>query len=389
MLGHATRTARVQPADRSMANPMELERLDVAVIGAGVIGLAVARALALAGREVTVLESEPGIGVHTSSRNSEVIHAGIYYPTGSLKARLCVAGRTALYGYCEAREVGHARLGKIIVAVHDEEIAALERIKAQAEANGVHDLKWLDVAEVRSLEPAVTCVRGLLSPSTGIVDSHGLMNAFRLDAERAGAHVVVSTPIVSGEVHDDGIVLRTGGSDPTKVLCRSVVNCAGLWAQEIARRIEGLPASSIPQGWYAKGHYFVLSGKSPFSRLVYPIPVAGGLGVHVTMDLAGQARFGPDVSWVESIDYGFDETRAASFYPAIRTYFPALAEGALEPGYTGIRPKLSPAGAPAHDFVVQGPGDHRVPGLVNLYGIESPGLTASLALADQVKALLT
>jgi len=371
-----------------MATLMDLEHLDVAVIGAGVIGLAVARALAHAGCEVMVLEGESAIGVHTSSRNSEVIHAGIYYPTGSKKARLCVAGRQALYDYCERHDVGHKRIGKIIVAVHDEEIGALERIKAQAEANGVSDMKWLDAADVRALEPAVAAVRGLLSPSTGIVDSHGLMSAFRRDAENAGAQVVVATSVVSGKVHDRGIVLSTGGPDPTTVLCRAVVNSAGLWAQEVARKIEGVPPGSIPGTWFAKGHYFVLAGKSPFNRLIYPVPVAGGLGVHVTMDLAGQARFGPDVSWVQSIDYGFDEKRATSFYPAIRTYYPHLADGALEPGYTGIRPKLGAAGTPAQDFLIQGPAEHEVAGLVNLYGIESPGLTAALAIADEVKALV-
>jgi L-2-hydroxyglutarate oxidase LhgO len=366
----------------------ELHRLDVAVVGGGVIGLAVARALALAGREVMVLESEPSVGLHTSSRNSEVIHAGIYYPTGSKKARLCVAGKVALYDYAEQSDVPHKRVSKIIVATRDEEIPTLEKLKAQAEANGVGDLIWLDQADVRALEPAVVCVRGLLSPSTGIIDSHGFMSALRRDATREGATVLVSTPVLAGRLRDDGIELSIGGADPATVLCAGVINAAGLWAQAIAGSIEGLPKPTIPGSWFAKGHYFTLAGRSPFSRLVYPVPVPGGLGVHVTLDLAGKARFGPDVSWVDGIDYAFDEGRAAAFYPAIRNYFPSIAAGSLEPGYTGIRPKLGPASSPAHDFVVQGPAEHGIAGLVNLYGIESPGLTAALALADEVRALM-
>jgi L-2-hydroxyglutarate oxidase LhgO len=366
-----------------------MERLDVVVIGAGVIGLAVARVLALAGREVVVLETERTIGAHTSSRNSEVIHAGIYYPTGSLKARFCVAGKTALYEYCQRQNVAHAKLGKLIVATRDEEIPALERIEAQARANGVDDLGWLDRADVHSLEPAVSCVKALLSPSTGIVDSHGLMSALRREAEGAGAQVVVTTPVVSGKVRDDGLELSTGGVAPTTVRCSAVVNAGGLRAQEVARAIAGLPESTIPPAFFAKGHYFLLSGRAPVSRLVYPVPVPGGLGIHVTLDLAGQARFGPDVVWTDGIDYSFDEGRAAAFHTAIRGYLPSVAIEHLAPGYTGIRPKLGPAGAPAQDFLIQGPADHGVPGLVNLYGIESPGLTASLAVADHVRALLS
>jgi L-2-hydroxyglutarate oxidase LhgO len=366
----------------------ELDRLDVAVIGGGVIGLAVARSLALAGREVMVLEAERMVGMHTSSRNSEVIHAGIYYTPGSLKARFCVAGKAALYSYAAGADVAHARLGKIIVATRDEEIPTLEKLKAQAEANMVTDLTWLDQADVRALEPAVVCVRGLLSPSTGIVDSHGLMNALRRDATNEGASVLVSTPVLGGRIRDDGIELSIGGSDPTTVVCSRVVNAAGLWAQKIAASIAGVPKSSIPGCFFAKGHYFTLPGRSPFSRLVYPVPVPGGLGVHVTLDLAGKARFGPDVSWVDEIDYALDESRAESFYPAIRSYYPSLADGSLEPGYTGIRPKLGPKTSPAHDFVLQGPSDHGVAGLVNLYGIESPGLTAALAIADEVREKL-
>ncbi len=370
--------------------PMEdLERLDVVVIGGGVIGLGVARALALAGREVTVLEAEPAIGLHTSSRNSEVIHAGIYYPTGSLKAQLCVAGKLALYEYCTGEDVPHARLGKIIVATREEETPVLQKIEAQARANGVHDLEWLDERQTRELELQVKAVRGLFSPSTGIVDSHALMHALRRDAERAGARVVLRTPVLGGEVRGDCIKLSTGGAEPMELLSRAVINAAGLAAQEVSHRIAGVPKNAIPGRHFAKGHYFVLGGRAPFSHLVYPVPVPGGLGVHVTLDLAGQARFGPDVSWVDGIDYSFDEGRALAFYAAIRAYFPALADGALQPGYTGIRPKLAPEGAPPHDFVIQGPGDHGVPGLVNLYGIESPGLTATLALAERVRATLS
>jgi L-2-hydroxyglutarate oxidase LhgO len=326
--------------------------------------------------------------MHTSSRNSEVIHAGIYYTPGSLKARFCVSGKHALYEYASRSDVAHARLGKIIVATRDEEIPTLEKLKAQAELNGVNDLTWLDQADVRALEPAVTSVRGLLSPSTGIVDSHGLMQALRRDATLAKADVLLSSPVLGGRVRDDGIELSIGGADPTRVLCAGVVNSAGLWAQKIAASIEGVPKPTIPGTFFAKGHYFTLAGRSPFSRLVYPVPVPGGLGVHVTLDLGGRARFGPDVSWVDAIDYAFDESRTASFYPAIRSYFPSLADGTLEPGYTGIRPKLGPKTSPPHDFVVHGPSEHGVAGLVNLYGIESPGLTAALALAEEVRALM-
>jgi L-2-hydroxyglutarate oxidase LhgO len=369
-----------------MTTPLEL---DAVVIGGGVIGLAVARALALSGREVTLLEAESSLGSHSSSRNSEVIHAGIYYAPGSLKARACVLGRRAMYEYCARQGVAHERLGKIIVATRDEEIQTLERLKLQAEANGVDDLVWLDAAEISAHEPLVSGVRGLLSPSTGIVDSHEFMASLRRDAEIRGAQVVVSSPVLGGRVVADGIELEIGGPEPVTALCRSVVNAAGLRAQDVARSIAGIPPDTIPGQYFAKGHYFVLAGRAPFKRLVYPVPVAGGLGVHLTLDLAQQARFGPDVSWLDGVDYSFDERRSESFYAAIRSYFPALAQGSLLPGYTGIRAKLGPAGAPAQDFVVQGPALHGVPQLLNLYGIESPGLTASLALADYALATLS
>ncbi len=369
-----------------MASGLEL---DAVVIGGGVVGLAIARALALAGREVTLIEAETRLGSHSSSRNSEVIHAGIYYAPGSLKARLCVAGRHALYDYCEREGVAHERLGKIIVASREDEIPALERLKAQAEANGVDDLAWLDERDIAALEPAVSAKRGLLSPSTGIIDSHAFMSMLRRDAERAGASVVVSTPVLGGRIGSRGIELDIGGEEALTAQCRTVVNAAGLRAQEVARSIRGVPAASIPAQHFAKGHYFVLNGKAPFQRLIYPIPAPGGLGVHVTLDLGKQARFGPDVSWLDGVDYAFDESRSESFYQAIRDYFPGLAADSLTPGYTGIRPKLGPAGAPVADFVVQGPALHGVPNLLNLYGIESPGLTSSLALAEHALHVLS
>jgi L-2-hydroxyglutarate oxidase LhgO len=365
-----------------------VDELDVAVIGAGVVGLAVARALALRGREVVVLEAEPAIGTHTSSRNSEVIHAGIYYPTGSLKARLCVAGKHALYAYCADHDVPHRRIGKVIVAGTDAERPILDRYRAQASANGVDDLVPLSRAEVRALEPDVECVAGMLSPSTGIVDSHVFMRALQTDLEGAGGRVLLATPVVGGGARAGGVMIEVGGREPFAVLCRSVINSAGLFAQDVARRLDGLAAEAIPPQHFAKAHYFTLAGRSPFRRLVYPLPVPGGLGIHVTLDMGGQARFGPDVEWVDGVDYTFDETRAPAFYAAIRSYFPALADGALNPGYTGVRPKLAPAGAAAKDFMIQGPAEHGVPGLVNLYGIESPGLTAALAIGGEVAALL-
>jgi L-2-hydroxyglutarate oxidase LhgO len=376
-----------------VSGPESDAAVDVAVIGAGVIGLAVARALARAGRAVVVLEAANAIGTETSSRSSEVIHAGFYYPTGSLKARLCVAGKHALYDYCAVRGVAHRRLGKLVVATTEAEVATLDQYAAQGRASGVDDLRLLEPDEARALEPDVglRCLRALHSPSTGIVDSHGLMRALETDARAGGADVALSSPVAGGVVTDDGIVLRVGGASPTTIRCAAVVNAAGLWAQPFARALEGLGAATIPPGYYAKGHTFLLRGPSPFRGLVYPVAVAGGLGVHVTLDLDGRARFGPDVSWVDRVDYTFDASRAPSFYAAIRRYWPGLPDGALEPGQTGIRPKLGPAGAGAQDFIdflVQGPREHGVRGLVNLYGIESPGLTAALALADAVVDLL-
>jgi L-2-hydroxyglutarate oxidase LhgO len=365
-----------------------MDRVDIAIVGAGVVGLAVARALARSGREVVVIEKEPGIGRHTSSRNSEVIHAGFYYPPGSNKARLCVAGRHAMYRYCEENEIAHRRLGKLLVATRDDEIPALEKLRAQAEQNGVDDLAWLDAAELRALEPALAGVCAIHSPSTGILNSDELMRALRRDAEAEGAQIALGTAFLRGRAAEHGVVLSTSGNGAATLLASMVVNAAGPWAPSVARSIQGVPAATIPTAYFAKGHYASLRGRAPFARLVYPVPVPGGLGVHYTLDLGGQARFGPDVTWVDGVDYVYDERRLQAFYSTIRRYYPGLADGDLGPGHTGVRPKIVPAGAPDADFVIQGPSVHGVPGLVNLFGIESPGLTASLALAEEVRLVL-
>jgi L-2-hydroxyglutarate oxidase LhgO len=364
------------------------EKIDCAVIGAGVVGLAIARRLAMSGREVVILEAEEAFGTHTSSRNSEVMHAGIYYPTGSLKARLCVAGRKALYQYCAEHDVNHKRIGKVIVATDHDQIAGLDKYRKQAEINGVDDLRPLSADELAELEPAVRGVAGFLSPSTGIIDSHGLMLAYLGDAEQNGAALALASPVVSGEVTDSGILLHVGGSEAMSILCNTVVNAAGLHAQAVARGIHGVPAQTVPPTYYAIGHYYTLTGAAPFRRLIYPVARRDWLGVHVTIDLGGQVKFGPDFSWIDSVDYRFDESRAQAFYEAIRRYYPGLQDGALQPGYTGIRPKIHGPDAAAPDFVIQGPREHGVAGLVSLYGIESPGLTSSLAIADHVAELL-
>jgi L-2-hydroxyglutarate oxidase LhgO len=359
-----------------------VDRVEAAVIGAGVVGLAVARALATAGREVLILEAEDAIGTHTSSRNSEVIHAGIYYPQGSLKARACVEGRERLYDYCADRGVPHQRCGKLIVATDAAQLGELEGIRRRAHTNGVTDVVHVSAAQARAMEPELHCVAALHSPSTGIIDSHALMLAYLGDAERAGAMLALKSSLERGVVRTGGIELHVAGAEP--ILAEQVVNSAGLRAPSLAQRIAGFPAELAPPELYAKGNYYTLSMRTPFSRLVYPVPEPGGLGVHVTLDLGGRARFGPDVEWVDGIDYTVDPSRAERFYAAIRRYWPGLPDGALEPGYAGIRPKISGRDAPAADFVVQGPRTHGVPGLVNLFGIESPGLTASLPLADAV-----
>jgi L-2-hydroxyglutarate oxidase LhgO len=359
-----------------------VEKLDAVVIGAGVVGLAVARALALTGREVVILEAEDAIGTHTSSRNSEVIHAGIYYPKGSLKARSCVEGKHLLYEYCVAHGVPHRRSGKLIVAADETQVGELENIQKRAHANGVTDVVWMTRAQALAVEPELSCVAALYSPSTGIIDSHALMLAYLGDAEAQGAMLALKSPLQRVEVRNEGFVLHVDGSDP--VSTSVLINSAGLRAPTVARRMEGYRAELAPREFYAKGNYYSLARRSPFSRLVYPVPEPGGLGVHVTLDLAGQARFGPDVEWTERIGYDVDPRRADRFYAAIRRYWPGLPDGALLPGYSGIRPKTAGPGEPAPDFQIQGPSAHGVPGLVHLFGIESPGLTSSLALADRV-----
>ncbi len=364
------------------------ETVDCVVIGAGVVGLAVARRMALAGHEVVMLEAAETIGTETSSRNSEVIHAGIYYPRGSVKARLCVAGKWALYEFCEGHGVPHRRCGKFIVATSDDQMPELERLMQAAANNGVGDLEWRTPDEVHSEEPAVFCVGALWSPSTGIIDSHGLMLAYQGDAEANGAMIAFNSPVVGGQVTDHGIELSVGGGEPTSIATRLLINAAGLHAQRVAASIAGIPPETVPPCYYAKGSYYSLVGKPPFRRPIYPVPGRASLGVHVTVDLGGQVRFGPDVEWVDTLDYDVDPARADVFYDAVRKYYPALADGAIQPGYAGIRPKLQAPGEAARDFLIQGPAEHGVAGLVNLYGIESPGLTASLAIADEVAELL-
>jgi len=369
-----------------------MDSIDACVIGAGVVGLAVGRALAQRGLETVVLERADAIGTATSSRNSEVIHAGIYYAAGSLKARLCVRGRSLLYAYCASHGVAHARCGKLIVASGEAQRAALYQIEQAARRNGVDDLRWLEAAEALALEPALQADAALLSPSTGIVDSHGLMLSLQGGLEAQGGALALCSPVQGLSSRADGHVLQVGGDTPMELHCRIVVNAAGLWAPGLAARHAGLATRPLPQARYAKGSYFALAGRSPFSRLVYPVPEAGGLGVHLTLDLAGQARFGPDVEWItpdtpEAIDYRVDPHRADGFYAAIRRYWPDLPDGALQPAYSGVRPKLAlPGEAPGavHDFLIEGRAAHGLPGLVNLFGIESPGLTASLAIAEEV-----
>lgn len=364
-----------------------MDTFDCAVIGAGVVGLAVARALALQGREVIVLEAEGAIGTGTSSRNSEVIHAGIYYPEGSLKARLCVQGKAMLYAYAQERKVPHRRCGKLIVATAPEQLAALDGIVDKARRNGVDDLVPLDADAARALEPALHCLAALHSPSTGIVDSHAFMLSLQGDLENAGGVLALKSAVDRAACGNGSIDLIA--SDGTALRCRTVVNAAGLAAPRLAARFAGLSAAHVPTPSFAKGNYFTLSGRAPFSHLIYPVPEPGGLGIHLTLDLGGQAKFGPDVQWVDSPDdLVVDPVRGESFYGEVRRYWPALPEGALQAGYAGIRPKLSGADMPASDFVIAGPATHGVPGLVNLFGIESPGLTSSLAIAEYVTQII-
>ncbi|UCE31556.1 MAG: NAD(P)/FAD-dependent oxidoreductase [Burkholderiales bacterium] len=369
-----------------------MESIDTLVVGAGVIGLAIARALAATGRELVIVEAQDTFGTVTSARNSEVLHAGIYYAPGSLKARLCVAGRRQLVEYARRHGIGHRLCGKFIVAQEDVEIAALERIEARAQACGVDTLCWLSAPEARAREPRLVCRKALWSPDTGVIDSHGLMLSLLGEAEDRGAALALRSRVLRGRIAADGHseleVQVVGESEPTRLRCRELVNAAGLEAQHLAHRIEGLPQERIPPRHLAKGCYFTLSGRSPFASLIYPIPTEAGLGTHLTLDLAGQARFGPDVEWVDEIDYRVNPARAAGFYADIRRYWPELPDGALQPGYAGVRPKVVGPGADAGDFRVLGPGDLGVAGQVHLFGIESPGLTAALAIAEHVVQLL-
>jgi L-2-hydroxyglutarate oxidase LhgO len=368
---------------RAAADRVEADRVETIVVGAGVVGLAVARALALAGQEVLLLEAETAFGTVTSARNSEVIHAGIYYATGSLKARLCVAGRERLYAYCEARGIAHRQTGKLILATTEAERPVLERYRAQALANGAGELTPLDRSAIAAREPDVSAVAGLFSPRTGIVDSHGLMTALLGDLEAAGGLLVCRTPVLGARVLAAGFELMTGGDAPLRLRCRRLVNAAGHGAQAFAAAVAGHPAGRIPPRFLARGRYYGYAA-APFRHLVYPVAEAGGLGVHATLDLGGGVRFGPDVAWIDTLDHSFEDDARDRFAAAIRRWFPALEADRLVPGYTGVRPKLVGPGESAADFRIDGPEAHGVPGLVQLYGIESPGLTASLALADEV-----
>ena len=363
--------------------------MQVLVAGAGVIGLAVARALALAGHEVIVAEAANAIGTGISSRNSEVIHAGLYYPSGSLRARHCLAGRRTLYRVAASHGVPHRKCGKLVVAAQAGEIARLQAIHAQAVANGVEGVAIISAQEAQKLEPALSCVAAMISPETGVVDSHRFMLALRGDLEDHGGAIAFNTPIERLERSRGGWQARFGGSDPQSIAVDAVVNCAGLGAQRLARATAGYPCERIPRLVLAKGNYFNYSGRPAFSRLIYPVPVPGGLGVHVTLDLAGRMRFGPDVEWIESENYDVASERAQSFYASIRKYWPALPDNSLAPDYAGIRPKLSGPGEPAVDFMVEGPAQHGLAGLVSLFGIESPGLTCALPLAAQVTRYLS
>jgi L-2-hydroxyglutarate oxidase LhgO len=367
----------------------EVLALDCVVVGGGVIGLAIARELAMAGREVVLLEAGDVVGGVTSSRNSEVIHAGLYYATGSLKARLCVDGNRKLYAYCRDRHIPHRNCGKLVIASDASELVYLDHLLQQAKANAVHDCRLIDRDELASLEPKIRGFAALVSPSTGIIDSHRLMEAFHADIEAHGGAVVLDAPVLGGRLIDGGVRLSVGGRDPVEVSAALVVNAAGLEAWAVSQGIEGLDAATIPERHYARGCYFSLSGPAPATRLIYPVPEKGGLGVHLTLDLGGQARFGPDVEWIDQIGYDVDPSRADRFYSAIRRYWPQLPDQALQPAYAGIRPKVvGLAAGGGGDFVIQGPAATGHPGYVALYGIESPGLTASMAIGEFVRRLL-
>ena len=365
-----------------------VDRVETTVIGAGVVGLAIARALALKGHDVLVLEREACIGLGTSSRNSEVIHAGLYYPPGSLRARFCVEGRRALYQYCAERGVGHQNCGKLVVATTEDERAPLEALYERARSNGVEAVELIDKARLKEMEPALNGELALYSGSTGIVDGHALMLAYQGDAENAGALVQCKAPLLGGMLDGKAIRLRVGGADPVELETGLLINAAGLGAWTVSKNLEGLDLSAIPPRYLAKGCYFSLTGRAPFRHLIYPVPPAGGLGTHFTFDLGGQVRFGPDVEWVETVDYHVDPNRGAAFYEAIRRYWPELPDGSLEPAYAGIRPRTSGPGQPPADFVIQGPEETGHPGYIALYGIDSLGLTSSLAIGNYVAGLV-
>ena len=363
-------------------------KTETVVVGAGVVGLAVARALALRGVEVLVLEQEDGIGQGTSSRNSEVIHAGLYYEPGSHKARFCVEGRRALYQYCVERGIPHSRCGKLVVAASSDDDAALAQIYARAEQNGVEEIELIGEKRLKELEPEVRGTGALLSGTTGIVDGHALMLSFQGDAENAGATVQCRAPLLEGNFGTGAPILRVGGEEPIELETKCLVNTAGLHAWDVSRSLSGLDPGTIPPRHLLKGNYFAMSGRAPFRHLIYPTPVPGGLGIHLTFDLGGQARFGPDVEPIDHIDYDVDPARAGAFAEAIRRYWPDLPDGALAPAYAGIRPRTKGQGEGFADFVIQGPDVTGHDGYVALYGIESPGLTSSLAIAEHVADLV-
>jgi L-2-hydroxyglutarate oxidase LhgO len=375
---------------RIIRNAAMSEIVDSVVIGAGVVGLAIGRALALSGRQVIVLEKNAHIGEETSSRNSEVIHAGIYYPAASLKARLSVAGRRQLYRYCEEKAIGYARCGKLIVALNDAQAPLLRTLSQKAETNGVEDMRWLGRSDIRDLEPELDAPAALWSPATGIVDGHAYMLALQGDIENAGGAIAVLSEFVGASISRDEVRIEVASDgDTMEIAARTVVNAAGLHASRVAARFEGVPDFEIPQTYYAKGSYFIYNGASPFQHLVYPLPVDGGLGIHATLDLAGRVRFGPDVEWTDAIDYSLDPERAALFYEAISSYWSGIGEGTLTPGYVGVRPKLTRPGEPPADFAILGPVGTGRAAVVHLFGIESPGLTASLAIGQHVEELLS
>ena len=369
-----------------------MDRVDALVIGAGAVGLAVGRALALAGRETIVVEAQTGIGQGVSSRNSEVIHAGLYYQPGSLKARACVRGKELLYQLCESRGVDYRNCGKLVVATSPAETAALRGLEDRAVANGV-PVEWLEAAEAKALEPALHCVAALSSRTTGIVDSHGFMLALQGDLENAGGMVALGSPVDSAALGKNGAPHVVRMADGSEIEADVLVNSASLHAPSLARKFEGLDLRHVPQEYFAKGNYFSLAAKAPFTRLIYPAPADAWLGVHLTLDLGGQAKFGPDLEWLEvsrpeDIDYSVNPARAERFYAEVRRYWPGLPDGVLQPSYSGVRPKIHRAGEAAPDFRIDGPRLHGIAGLINLFGVESPGLTSALAIAEDVVAVL-